>query len=651
MLVLGIHLPIVRWQSTVRVFDRTGQCGAAALIRDGMVIATFQGGLDGALNDFLAIPHNAIAACLKQAGISWHNIDAVVIDNSEDSMNTGYRNLVLENACLPNLDARALISDDFTNAFNVDIRSRLHFCNHVLAHVYSGLYARGDVDSLCICLDDAAFSGGGGIAEYIAGEIRPIVAWSEDQSLAHVLQFASDLLTLYGEKRMQRSEIGLAGDGRSYQHFFQRLVRFLPKGDFLISSEAEYLDAIQRTHFYTESVTFRTDIIASAYTMCCNILDHVLSYHLNQTDSCNVILTGNVVSSPIFASHLVNKFPRRQFFSPAWAADSGNAIGAALSQYSLLALPTEKDFATASEEKSLIHDSDHDRIVGQWKDALIVESLTDPEQTAADLLADGEIVAWMQGTPGFCAEPRVHWAIFADSRLDAREINKGEIIFDTLCVLDDVVKKYFADASAFSSLYHFNSGLTDVGMQCLGEGSLSSPSATALRVSVEEFPCLHRLMSHLRRISGVSAMRLANLENEFGEPLALQQVMPLLLGSSINAVVAGHYLIRSVEGLKLTQFANRLKLQLASGYQVACYTNANGKKTHAVEMCKRQVRHTYVRPISPELFTVLKCQDEERNLLTCCMLLGDTDESSMARLLQEILPFWRMKVIEVDMLN
>ncbi|MCH8623087.1 hypothetical protein [Undibacterium sp. TS12] len=652
MLVLGLHVPVTHPPAVGQLFASAYQGGAAALIRDGVLLAAMTDEETNLSDHIVTIPYNAIASCLNQCGINWDEIDAIVIDTSEDALDTKCRNLALEDASIPVLDSCALISECFSRFFKIDVRSRLHFCDHILAHVYSGLHASDCEDSLCICIDDAVSSGGGGVAECTAGVIRPMVAWSKDQSLARILQFSADLLTLYGAKPLQRHELGLSGDGQLYKHLFSRLVRLLPNGNFHIASEAEYLDAIQRTPVDTASASFRTDIIASACTACCNVLDHVLRHYLNQTNARSIILTGNVASIPVFASHLANKLTFCQVSLPKWAADTGNAIGAAQSQHPLSAQSRQRHLAIIQGQNYPAQAGNLEDIVDQWKDIFTITSLVEPEQTAAALLANGEMIAWMQGSPGFGVVPCGQWAILADSRLNTGETDKSEFFFDTLCVLDEFVTEYFTNTTAASSLRYFNSGLKDAGTHSLGDWFTASHSVSALKVNATELPYLHGLMSHFLQETGIPALRLARLENELGHPLTtLSQVIPLLLNSCVDAVIADHCLIRPIVELKLTQFANRLKLRLAPEHQLARYTDANGKKNHAVEMCAPQAQHTYVRPVSAELFSILNCHEQESSLSARCMLLGNASESAMEQLLHEILPLWRMKAVEVQMMN
>ena len=224
MLVLGLHISGFHPPAGTSAFDHFGCGGAAVLLRNGQAVAAAsEEGMSGfaAPSDF---PARAIGHCLARAGVSLAEIDAIAVDISRDALDALCRDRALDDARRPLLKAHECLGQLFDAAFGAafgpDIRARLHFCDHTLAHVYSAWHASGFEEALCLCFDGVGVAGAGGAAFCDGSAIRPLLAFAPAQSLAHLLSMTDKLLGMYGAGPTRLHELGGPGEAGAHAALF-----------------------------------------------------------------------------------------------------------------------------------------------------------------------------------------------------------------------------------------------------------------------------------------------------------------------------------------------------------------------------------------------------------------------------------------------
>ena len=152
MLVLGWH---GRWQSSGDAYldGWSAHDAAAALVKDGEIVAAYEEERLSRLKHSSFFPHNAISACLQQAGVSFSDIDVIACNFRERigsvfSFDQGVPSInnFLDDPKISAFGPRELVTEAFSRHFGEVSEQQLEFFDHHICHFWSAL-AFGSVEN------------------------------------------------------------------------------------------------------------------------------------------------------------------------------------------------------------------------------------------------------------------------------------------------------------------------------------------------------------------------------------------------------------------------------------------------------------------------------------------------------------------------
>ena len=429
---------------------------AAALVRDGEVVAAAQEERFTRKKFDARFPRHAIAYCLAEEGVSLDDVDYVVFYDKpflkfERLLETyvalapqGYRSFSM---AMPlwikeKLFQKALLRDELSRfSPRFDSEKRLLFGEHHQSHAASAFFASPFEEAAVLTMDGVgewattSFGIGRGNHLHIMKEIH----------FPHSLGLLYSAFTYYTGFKVNSGEykaMGLApyGEPKYAQLIFDHLIDLKPDGSFRLDlSYFDYCTGLRMTNDKfaalfggpargpDEPLTQRhMDLAASVQAVLEEAVLRLTRSIASETGLKSLCLAGGVALNCVANGKVL----RDGRFSRLWvqpaAGDAGGALGAALAAYHLyLGQPRRLDgrqdgmrgsylgpaFSQAEIERRLT-------AVGARFVALDGDTLT---RTAVEALADGKALGWFQGRMEFGPRALGARSILGDARSPAMQ--------------------------------------------------------------------------------------------------------------------------------------------------------------------------------------------------------------------------------------
>lgn len=411
---------------------------AAAIIRDGRLIAAAEEERFRRLKHWAGFPSEAIAYCLREAGAQLSEVDHVAFN--QDSRAQLFRKLcyVIKR---PNIDlilgrlrnrrARATIPALLQQAFpGRALRATFHPIEHHQAHLSSAFHVGPFKEAAVVSVDGfgdfSSAAWGSGSDGNISTDGRVYFPHSLGifyQALTQYLGFPH-----YGD---EYKVMGLAPYGRpSYLDAMRNIVRLLPDGGFtldlrffrhhredlsyqwtdgspefndLFSVELEKLLGPQRQP--TDPLEDRHhDIARSTQAMYEEAFFHLIGILQQRTGMTDLALAGGCAANSVANGKVRRMTPFQRVYVQAAAGDAGGAIGAAFALWHQLG--GQRNFVMDHAYWGpAFGDAEVDQLLAAHEADIAasnccVERMTDEAalcQRTATAIADGQVVGWFQG--------------------------------------------------------------------------------------------------------------------------------------------------------------------------------------------------------------------------------------------------------------
>ncbi len=406
---------------------------AAALVRDGEVVAAIQEERLTRRKHDSRLPSSAIQACLKIGGIEARSLTAVA--HYENPL-LKFDRIVRSGIRPANWRSLAYTLVDWVHAGKFDPRrrlaaelgvqtSRIHYGSHHGSHAAAAFYCSPFDKATIVTLDGVGEHETATVSIGDESGIRKI--WSS--SFPDSLGLFYSAMTAYLGFEVNEGEykvMGMAAFGEPAQvdairrlvsvrngrvrlnHQFFNFIRFsnmpftpalesllgparLPDAPFAVDEFSG------RPKIGTEDRRY-ADIAASVQRVTEEIVLEIVRVAIARTGIANVAIAGGVGLNSLANGHLQRKVSANLYVQPA-AGDSGSAIGAAL-DYSRRKLgimpkgPLANPYLGAaysdSDVERAIHRYPADRVVRHSDEMSMISA-------AVDLLAQGKVVGWLQG--------------------------------------------------------------------------------------------------------------------------------------------------------------------------------------------------------------------------------------------------------------
>jgi carbamoyltransferase len=335
---------------------------AAALIDDGRILAAAQEERFTRRKHDASFPHNAIAYCLAEAGVTADGLDHVVFYDKpflkfERLLETyialaprGFRSFKM---AMPlwlreKLFQKSLLRDElekFSESFDKD---RLLFCEHHLSHAASAFYPSPFDDAVVLTMD--------GVGEWATtsaamGDGNRLEIFQEIH-FPHSLGLLYSALTYYTGFKVNSGEykvMGLApyGEPKYAKLILDHLIDLKPDGSFRLDmSYFDYCTGFTMTNdrfakLFGKPVRspdqlltpFHMDVAASIQAVLDEAMLRLTRSLAKQTGSRNLCLAGGVALNCVANGKVLRDGSFENIWIQPAAGDAGGAVGAALAAH------------------------------------------------------------------------------------------------------------------------------------------------------------------------------------------------------------------------------------------------------------------------------------------------------------------------------
>lgn len=327
---------------------------AAALIKDNVIIAAAQEERFTRIKHDSNFPANAVNFCLKSAGISTNDIDAVIYYEKpfikferilETALAFAPKSLMSFIKSMPVwLNKKLFIPREIDKHFNKELTCPIYFCSHHESHAASAFFPSPFEDAAIICLDGVGewTSTSWGIGKGNKIELK------QNIEFPHSLGLLYSAMTGYLGFKVNSGEykvMGLApyGEPKYVNLILENLIDLKDDGSFLLNQKYfDYCcgDYMTNSNFHklfgkepreAESILTQEDMdLARSIQEVTELIISKIAYHVyKKTKLKNLCLAGGCALNCVANGKLLREGPFENIWIQPAAGDAGGALGAA----------------------------------------------------------------------------------------------------------------------------------------------------------------------------------------------------------------------------------------------------------------------------------------------------------------------------------
>jgi carbamoyltransferase len=418
-----------------------GHDSAAALVVDGEVVAAVAEERIARRKHTGDFPIGAIEACLAQAGLQLADIDEIAHSFDYGPYRVPYSLNPVSSELYRDVLSPQAFAAKVTDAFPDFPASRIQHVDHHLAHAASAYFTSGWEDCMVAVIDGMGEAHGASIYIASGGVLEPIHRISAADSIG----IFYSLITLHLGFDFNSDEykiMGLApyGDPERFRAFFDETVRFTDDGGWSIAAlklgeREERENHLAARRYLSErliaarepdtEITREHEDVAAALQACLDrAIQHTCAHFGRRLSMKRLALAGGVALNTTANGKLLASGAFEEIYVQPAAADDGSALGAALHRASLAGEVVNRRSPTPFYGPAHSIES-IERALGEYGDrvqATRLDSLAEVCESAARLIAAGEVIAWYRGRMEFGPRALGHRSILADpGREDMRD--------------------------------------------------------------------------------------------------------------------------------------------------------------------------------------------------------------------------------------
>ncbi|MCP3415633.1 carbamoyltransferase [Bradyrhizobium brasilense] len=659
MLCLGVSGGLDRiYESSPELPNTFLHDGAAVLVRDGRVIAAVEEERLNRVKHSNKFPSNSIRYCLSTAGVELGEIDRIAFYATETYCNTMLERLFVSQS-VP-LDAKLLLRQLLAREFGTEVdASRVSFVNHHEAHAASAFAMSGFDQSLIFAVDGGGDFLSGVLAVGTGTEITQLASFPEHNSLG---LFYLETIRYLGYGLFDEYKVmGLApyGDPALYRELFAQFYELLDNGGYRVHLDRIGPALIRSMQVRRKGTPFtqqHRDVSASLQEALERIVFHILRYHREATGMKRLCLAGGVAHNCTVNGKLLYSGLFDDIFVQPAAHDAGCALGAALMMSNELGRPAPRErLADVYWGPDLGTEQAVEQELNAWSGHLDIQRSDDIAASAADWMANGAVIGWVQGRSEFGPRALGNRSILADPR---PAVNKNRI--------NAMVKKRegyrpFApsvleeDAGEFFELpggkrefpfMNFVVRVREAHHSVLGAVTHVDGTARLQTVSRNTNPAYWDVINAFKKRTGVPVLLNTSFNNN-AEPIvdSVSDAIVTFLTTDLDGLVVGPFLVK--KRAAALQDWRTLSVSLppyASLHRIRSHTAEDRQET----VCEIRMGHSDrdSMRISHELFDLLMRIEGEASLgwlLDTTML----DQPKREDLMKELRLVWEQRSVRL----
>jgi carbamoyltransferase len=409
---------------------------AACLLRDGVLVAAAEEERFSRKKHDPSMPKRAVQYCLRHAGVTIKDLDRIAYSEVPEKKMARRLWTLLPNlneeACVRACSKARRVSEEIRTVLGYE--GEIEFVDHHLAHAASAFCYSG--------FDEAAIMTIDGVGEWVTTSYSRgcdgSVSTIEEVHLPHSIGLFYSAITSYLGFEVNDGEykvMGLAPYGApKLKQKMEAVLHSSGGGQFVL--DTRFIDLANEERCFTEELIdflgfgprmrreqiceCHKDLARSAQEVVEDLLIEKSQYLFNSVNSRNLCLAGGVAMNCVANGKILRNGPFRRMYVPAAAGDQGACLGAAaVVHHRLIGGGGPQQSQLADSALGPEYSSDE---IGQFIAATSVraEDFRGKEdeliETAAQMLADGEVIGWFHGRMEFGPRALGNRSILADPR-------------------------------------------------------------------------------------------------------------------------------------------------------------------------------------------------------------------------------------------
>jgi len=641
---------------------------AAVLVRDGEVLAAIEEERLNRIKHSNCFPALSIRYCLDRYKLKLSDLDLIATNDDESWADMMARRKHLESPeSRDRFDCRSYIAWSFQREFGVDVTRKLRFCGHHLAHAWSAYGPSGFANALVLILDGDGDSLSGMVFQTQKGKLIQLKEYGVDQSLGH---FYQRMISYLGYDRFDEYKVmGLApyGDASVYKNLFERCYRLLPNGDYSLGGTLTWMTHLDSAGLVKAArrkggpfTQTHKDFAAALQSMLERIVLHILTHYQKVTKQTNLCLAGGVAHNCSMNGKVLYSGLFKEVFVQPAAHDAGGALGAIYGVINNESLsPRIKKMDHLYFGTDIGEDDSIEATLKSWADFISYEKVDRIAPRVARLLADGEVVGWVQGRSEFGPRALGNRSILADPRPAENKLLINEMVKKresyrpfAPSVLEERVRDFY-DVPENKTEYPFMIFVVrtrEDKRSILQAVTHLDGTARLHSVSSRTNPLYHELISEFDKLTGVPVLLNTSFNNNT-EPIvdSAEEAIVCYLTTGLNSLVIGNYLIRRKEVDTLPLVYEQLAIRLPRSRRlVQRQSEIEPGRVEVVFELDSSVNRYFSQPlirISPEMFSILHTADGRLRLCELTAQLGISGADKIKALTQEFIELWSRRAV------
>jgi carbamoyltransferase len=582
---------------------------AAALVKDGHVIAAIEQERLDRVKHSNSFPSMSARFCLKRGGIQLSDLDYVAIYFREDFIDTWLgRTYLNEPAISPIYDARSYYQAIFKREFGINLRrDQFRFIEHHLAHATEGYKLSGFNDCLLLSIDGVGEEMSTVVIK-IQNGIWEVLHTKRDQDSLGL--FYLNVIRFLGYDLFDEYKImGLApyGNPEKFKEILDTCYSLLPNGDYSIHSERlrDLYKVLKPRRKGEEISQMHKDLSACLQQALEKIVLHVAEHY--RYVSKQLVLCGGVAQNSSMTGRLLRSGLFSNIYIPPASGDSGCAVGAALATF-------ETDLSSLSEQSTegpfwgpAIDDLDVFNELTAWQGMVAFRKLDNTFAETAAIIAGGAVIGWVQGRSEFGPRALGNRSILADPRPFANRelinsmIKKRESFRPFApSVIVERVKEFFEvpECDANFSCMTFVLPVRAEWRDVLQAVTHIDGTARLQTVSRQENARFWELLSEFSKLTTIPILLNTSFNNNC-EPIvdSVEDALVCFMDSNLHYLVIGDYLVwrKAVESVDYRNMVPSLPLSVRISHQISAYEDSKDcRGSYFIQRVLNDKTRTYI---------------------------------------------------------
>jgi carbamoyltransferase len=646
---------------------------AVALLKDGKIISAIENERIDRIKHSNKLPYDGVRYCLESEGLNINDISKFSWGRGNEwllNQDLAFYYLEHNEITTPLIDARTLLANRLSERLDGQITSdKIDFVNHDRAHALSSYAISGFNESLVITIDARGDENICTTISMAKDTLLKNIATYRGLYTSSIGAFYISVCRMLGYDVFDEYKVmGLApyGDPKKFRQFME--TTYSLKEDGLVEfhlhkfTEAVFIKPIRRKNQpFTQE---HKDFAAAAQEALENQIFHIAKYFQKKTGLRNLCLAGGVAQNCTVNGKLLLSGLFDNIFVPPAAHDAGLAIGAAIDSYwqesnKPKLFPIQHAYLGAQIKTN----KDIETELELWCDWCAWQRLNNTEEQVAELLANGNVIGWMQGRSEFGPRALGNRSILADPRPEENKSRINAMIKKregyrpfAPSVLEEAANDYFdiPKASADLSYMNFILSVKEKWHSILRAITHVDGTARIQTVSKKTNPRYWKLIKSFGDITGIPILLNTSFNNNV-EPIidSLRDGIVCFLTTELDYLIVGDVLVERKEN-DIKKNLGKMKIDIPRYVRFEkTYKWLNGEKKQQCEYklatSARWHDIDITRKISKKTFELLEMNHKTNDPIdTLINDIGVNDIQEREKVLLEIFSLWEERLINIQ---